>query len=237
MIDTEQLAEKHGLSPKARSLDEIAHLAYEEQASPLRIRNRNLNRHLAFSLIATVLAVATLAIVVLRRPPVVVKAFLVDRASGRVLALGTAVTPDHWFGQKVERQALETWIWNARSVLSEPNAQLVMIHRVIAQTTEHPNATAFMRRWYDEHNPLSRAKEGTVTVDIRNVLHLSEHTYQVVWTEHQFGPDGSPQGTENWRGTFSVMLRIPAIEDDAPSDNPLGFYVTNISWSKDQDHA
>ena len=56
-------------------------------------------------------------------------------------------------------------------------------------------------------------------------------TAEVEWTETAFDLKGEKIGAQNYKGVITISIHPPADEGLARV-NPLGIYVTNVSWSK-----
>jgi type IV secretory pathway TrbF-like protein len=80
-------------------------------------------------------------------------------------------------------------------------------------------------------DPLKRALEERVTVEILAVVPVSGSTWQVDWRERQFSRAGQEVGTELWRGMFPTVLRASDREEDL-AKNPLGLYIEDFHWDR-----
>ena len=84
------------------------------------------------------------------------------------------------------------------------------------------------------HNPFTIAEKKTVAVQVDSILQLSPRSYQVRWTEEQRDLNGVAVGTpSHWEAVLQTEV-APPISNDAIVSNPLGFYVTQISWTEQQ---
>jgi len=84
------------------------------------------------------------------------------------------------------------------------------------------------------HNPFKIAEKQTVSVQIDSILQVSSHSYQVRWDEISHDLNGVVIGTPTqWEAVLQTQV-TPPNSDDAIVSNPLGFYVTQISWTQQQ---
>ena len=71
-----------------------------------------------------------------------------------------------------------------------------------------------------------------MSVQIDSILQLSPASYQVRWTEQARDLSGEMAGTStHWEAMLQTEV-IPPKSDAAIVSNPLGFYVTRISWTE-----
>ncbi len=114
-------------------------------------------------------------------------------------------------------------------VSSDATVEKNAIERVYA---EIGNGTpAAIKDGYRDGSPLKLAQTETVSVDVRALYASSKDSYEVEWTETAFDPKGEQIGTQNYKGIITISIHPPADEVLARV-NPLGIYVTNVSWSK-----
>lgn len=109
-----------------------------------------------------------------------------------------------------------------------------MLNSLLAHT--RGAADRFLDEYYHSdgftHNPFKIAEKQTVSVQIDSILQLSSHSYQVRWTETQRDLNGAAAGSPtHWEAALQTQIVSPNSED-AILSNPLGFYVTQISWTE-----
>jgi type IV secretion system protein VirB5 len=148
--------------------------------------------------------------------------------------LTPAAVPD--VTARMERYEIATFIRDARSVTSDPQVE----HQTLNALLAHARGAAdrFLDAYFhsDEfaHNPFKIAEKKTVSVQIDSILQLSAHSYQVRWTEVQHDLNGiAISGPTHWEAVLQTQIVAPN-SDDAIVSNPLGFYVTQISWTEQQ---
>ena len=114
-----------------------------------------------------------------------------------------------------------------------------MLNALLAHT--RGAADKFLDAYYHSddfaHNPFKLAEKQTVSVQIDSILQLSASSYQVRWTEVQRDLNGVVSGSpSHWEAVMQTQI-IPPNSDNSIVSNPLGFYVTQISWTQQEDNS
>ena len=128
---------------------------------------------------------------------------------------------------RIVKAQLADWIVDVRSVSSDPTAQKAALTRVYVVTAS--TATSFLDDYYRTHSPFGQAR--TVSVSVDAVLPISDRTYQIQWTESARDFQGRDLGSTHWLASLSVAFDPPTDERGLLS-NPLGLYVTSLSWTQ-----
>lgn len=131
--------------------------------------------------------------------------------------------------QRIIEAQVANWIWNAKTVLPDPNAQKVLISNVYAMLS---NAGAgYLNDWYQKHPPFGSTT--TIDVAITAVLPVAAHTYQVDWTETSYQNGRALGPAQQWKANITVMQdRAQARSPQALIANPLGIFITNVTWTQ-----
>ena len=149
---------------------------------------------------------------------------------GRVVASGTAdqvsATDD-----RLKRAALVQWVSDWRTVTSDGVAQRKSIDRVYSMIGRGTPAQVQVSEYYRNDPPYKRAQTQMVSVDVKAVYASSDKSWEVEWVETARGLTGDVQSEQRWKGSFTVAVNPPSDEGLARV-NPLGLYLTNLSWSK-----
>jgi type IV secretion system protein TrbF len=137
---------------------------------------------------------------------------------------------------RMERYEVAAFIRNARSVSSDPQVEHEMLNSLLAHV--RGAADRFLDAYYHSdgftHNPFKIAEKQTVSVQINSILQLSAQSYEVRWTEVQSDLNGVALGSPtHWEAQLQTWIVSPN-SDDTILSNPLGFYVTQISWTQQQ---
>jgi type IV secretion system protein VirB5 len=128
---------------------------------------------------------------------------------------------------RVIKAQLAAWIVDVRSVSSDPLAQKAALSRSYATTAA--TATLFLNDYYRQHSPFNQNR--TVAVSVDAVLPISNQTYQIQWSEDGRDLQGRDLATTHWLASVTVAFDPPTDERGVLS-NPLGLYVTGISWTQ-----
>jgi type IV secretory pathway TrbF-like protein len=136
----------------------------------------------------------------------------------------------------MERYEVAAFIREARSVTSDSQVEHQMLDGLLAHT--RGAADRFLDVYFHadnfSHNPFKIAEMQTVSVQIDSILQLSPRSYQVRWTEQQRDLNGVAVGMPtHWEAVLQTEL-VPPNSDDAIVSNPLGFCVTQISWTEQE---
>ena len=137
---------------------------------------------------------------------------------------------------RMQRYEIAAFIRDARSVSSDPQVEHQMLNSLLAHA--RGAADRFLDAYYHSdgftHNPFKLSEKQTVSIQIDSILQLSPSSYQVRWTEQQRDLNGIVIGPPtHWEAVLQTQI-APPDSDDAIVSNPLGFYVTQISWTEQQ---
>lgn len=80
-------------------------------------------------------------------------------------------------------------------------------------------------------DPFSQLGKAQVTVTVTSVVRATPGSFQVAWIEKRYA-DGQLAATERWTGIITLAIRPPRTAE-ALRANPLGVYISAISWSKE----
>lgn len=128
--------------------------------------------------------------------------------------------------QRILEAQLASWVWNARTVLSDPQAQKALLRKVYAMTGT--DAAGFLNRYYSDHPPFG---DFSVAVTITSVLPISPDTWQVNWDE-QRSENSQPQAVAHWKAEITTGIDPKLAESPRVLlDNPLGIFVRAIAWT------
>ena len=147
--------------------------------------------------------------------------------------LTPAAAPD--VTARIERYEVASFIRQARAVSNDPQVEQQMLNSLLAHArgaSDH-----FLDEYYHSdqtHNPFEIAQKQTVSVQIDSILKLSAKTYEVRWTELRRDLNGAAIGMPtHWEAELETEI-VPPRDGDAIVSNPLGFYVTSITWTQQQ---
>ena len=132
--------------------------------------------------------------------------------------------------ERVVRSMLGQWVTNFRSITPDTVVQTGYINRTYAMLRRQDPSTEKVNAWFRNNSPFDQAREKTVSVEINNVVALSNQSYQIDWTEIERDRQGRELQTRRWRGVATVTLSPP--QDEAIIRlNPIGLYLADFDWT------
>ena len=131
--------------------------------------------------------------------------------------------------QRIIISQIANWIWNARTRLSDPAAQKVLIDNVYALSSA--DTGRYLNDYYKDHSPFG--SDGAVTrVNVTSVLPISVNTYQITWVESNTQP-GKTTTTQNWKANLTVGIDQKLAEKPQVAiANPLGIFIQSLTWTQ-----
>lgn len=93
-------------------------------------------------------------------------------------------------------------------------------------------AAETMKQWGQDNDPTKDIGRIAKTIEIASVLKRTDQTFQVQWRESVY-VDGARTSTNRYTGLFSIVVQAPRNEAQLLA-NPLGIFINEISWSRDQ---
>lgn len=132
--------------------------------------------------------------------------------------------------ERIINYAVNQFIINAKSVVLDTAAQKTLLTHVYAFSAD--SIVNFLDEHYEEHNPFKAAERYSVAVTIINAMPLSPTTWQVTWDEERRDFRGDVLGTERWMA--NVTFKFDEVNPKYVTENPFGFYITQLSWSKNK---
>lgn len=145
-------------------------------------------------------------------------------------ATGGFPTQIEYADERVVRAMLGQWVTNFRSITPDTVVQTGYINRTYAMLRQQDPSTEKVNAWFRNNSPFDQAREKTVSVEINNVVALSDRSYQIDWTEIERNRSGRETATRRWRGIATVALSPP--QDEAVIRlNPIGLYLADFDWT------
>ncbi len=146
---------------------------------------------------------------------------------GNPIAMAQPVTGGA-VNQRIIEAQVSSWVWNWRSMLSDPMAQKQLLAQVYAMASTQ--TAAEINPWYKKSWTADAGY--VVSPHITSILPVSKNTYQVNWQETKY-QNGQSDGTTNYKGNVTVGIdKKIASTAQASMLNPLGIYVQSITWTK-----
>ena len=140
---------------------------------------------------------------------------------------------------KVVSAIISEFIVAARSVTVDISYLQRNIDWIYAHLDERSPARSYLNEWFQGQqgvpNPVERAQKELVSVDINSILKQGNKTYIIEWTEvtrARSGEKTKPDAVMKAVVSYDFGKKPNANDVKGIINNPLGLYVTEISWSK-----
>ena len=123
---------------------------------------------------------------------------------------------------RMERYEVASFIRNSRSVSSDAATEQYMLDEMLAHARS--SADKYLDEYFHSenfaHNPFKIAEHQTVSVQIDSILQLSEHSFQVRWTEQARDRSGAASGAAtHWEAAVKTEI-APQSSDETIVTNP-----------------
>lgn len=199
---------------------------WDERIGLARVQARNWRR-MAFGCLALALVSTGALAWQASRASITPWVVQVDRL-GRPQAVG----PAHAGYQPTDAEVawqLGRFIEDVRNLPADP----VVLRKAWLEAYGHADGEAVtsLNDYARRADPFGRVGREQVSVDIGSVVRASPASYRVEWAENHFAA-GALTASEHWTAILTVQLRPPR-DPDTLSRNPLGIYVTQLSWAKE----
>ncbi|WP_404406899.1 conjugal transfer protein TrbF [Pelagibacterium halotolerans] len=132
--------------------------------------------------------------------------------------------------ERVVRAMLGAWVSNFRSITPDAVVQKGYIDRTYALLKTQDPATEKVNNWFRNNSPFEAAREKTVSIEVTNIVALSNQSYQIDWSEIERDRSGKELRTRRFRAVATVVLSPP--QDEAVIRlNPIGLYIKDLDWT------
>ncbi len=146
---------------------------------------------------------------------------------GQVRFAGVMAPVDK-FDEKIVESTLRNFVFHARLVTQDDVLQNHAILTVFAHLERGSEATEKMRNYIK-----SRDDRRSVTVELAGVLKINAQTWQVEWSEYDYGLNGRQKGSSRMRAIMTVEKKeIANLNNRDLARNPLGLIVLDFSWTR-----
>ena len=146
---------------------------------------------------------------------------------GQVRAVGEAATPYQPTDAQIAYH-LARFITDVRSLSIDPVVVRQNWLDAYGYTTDRGAAT--LNDYARAHDPFAHVGQDSVSVEVESVVRVSDASFQVRWVEQHY-TDGALSATERWTAVLSLIVQPPRTEQQLRR-NPLGIYITGLSWSR-----
>ncbi|WP_374005796.1 conjugal transfer protein TrbF [Delftia lacustris] len=217
-------------TPQPATPYQSAAQVWDERIGSARVQARNW-RWMAFGCLTLALLMAGGLIWLSTQSIVTPYVVEVDRA-GQVRAVGEAATPYRPADAQIAHH-LARFVGLVRSLSVDP--VVVRQNWLDAYDYTTDRGAAALNDYARTHDPFVRIGKESVTVQVTSVVRASDSSFNVRWTQQRY-VNGAAAGLERWTAVISIVLQTPRTEARLRK-NPLGIYVTGLSWSRELDAA
>lgn len=130
------------------------------------------------------------------------------------------------------RSQLAQFIRDFRSVSADMTVQKSAIKRLYAHIENQSQAGQRLQQYFIKNSPFEQAQEHVVSVDVKQILPLSERTWQIQWLEKTFARDGSKISDKDYTAMVTITIGNNVTEQTILS-NPIGLLVNELQWNED----
>jgi type IV secretion system protein VirB5 len=81
------------------------------------------------------------------------------------------------------------------------------------------------------NDPFAQVGRAQVVVTVSSVVRATPSSFRVAWTEQRYA-DGQLASTERWSAILTLVIKPPRTPEGLRA-NPLGVFITGLSWSKE----
>jgi type IV secretion system protein TrbF len=142
--------------------------------------------------------------------------------------------------QRVVATAISAFIANARLVTPDVALQRKAVFDVYALLPTNVPAAQKMTEFYnatEDSSPFKRAAKEMVSAEINTVMPNTADTWQVDWVETTRDRQGAMKGRPllmRAMVTIFIVPPTPATTEEQLRKNPLGIFVRDFTWSRQQ---
>lgn len=131
--------------------------------------------------------------------------------------------------EDIKRQMLSNFIVNLRSVSTDRTVTAQRLLSVYSMMDQR--AADQVRSYVEETNPVKRGETERVNAEVFNISRLGDNTYQIDWRETvTSASSGVLISDKRYRAVVQTAIYRPR-NDEQRENNPLGFFITDISIS------
>ncbi|OIN82938.1 type IV secretion system protein [Francisella sp. TX07-6608] len=213
---------------------EIAGHTFLKEINTLKQQNSFFKKIILILLVIIILAVGLLGYIGSKSK--VDLAVIHTSGNNQIISVSRSHHIDHSINYpELETYFIEQFIVDARSVSVDQIVNNTMKIRAFAYL--QGQAYQAFKQYIDENNPREIAKDSFIEVTINTVLpniSASANTTQISWTETQRANDTNEIiAVDKYTAQLTFRLDMKSPDDTTIGQyNPLGFYITNITWTR-----
>ncbi len=134
---------------------------------------------------------------------------------------------------KLIKYALNQYIINTRTVITDAEAQKNMLNKTYAYSSGP--TIDFLRDYYQKNNPFELANTATVQPIITDIFKISPYSWQITWEETKKNSRMN-EIISKTRWIATVTIKLGEVNSKFINENPFGIYVQQISWTETGNH-
>lgn len=211
------------------SIDSMWHKADSKQEDRYLRLNKQVANWRIFSFIALIIVGISVVGNVVQGTQSKTQPFIVEVDKlGRTLAVRSLDSNDQMTNKKAMyfREMVEL-IENLRTVSTDPQANFKNMSRGFSRLKG--GARNYANEYLGKNKPNDVGQHQTIEVHVRAAIPISNKTWQIEWVEDSYSLAGTLIKSENWKASMTFSIEHPEDEDEIRK-NPIGFYVTDLSW-------
>lgn len=149
---------------------------------------------------------------------------------GRSAMVGFVTKPKP-MDERIAKAYLSRFITDFRSVTLDPVPEKSAINRVYSMISVGTPAFNKINVFFKDHSPFEKSHTGSIDVEIISILPISEKIWEVEWSENLRNLQGHIVNITRWKSSLTIAVSPPQ-EEEKILINPLGIFVTDLSWTK-----
>lgn len=195
------------------------------------VQTRLENAYRIIFILATVIAVSILGFIVVASE-VKVKALPFIIHGDEVLTVNPENSPAQFPASQLAGYFSKNFIRNARSITTD--AQVNRNQEISAYSFVSGEASQVLKDFYQKNNPADLALHQVKSVQITSLLRTSKNSFALRWEEETRKADtGDLVQTQHFIAQIHYQYLKPSEDALVLRSNPMGFQITELSWSED----
>ncbi|MBF0451291.1 MAG: hypothetical protein HQK75_11355 [Candidatus Magnetomorum sp.] len=184
---------------------------------------------LAFFCTIVVLCITVLGMIYLSSQSKIIPYIVEVDTSGRVRLVGKAERVDYEPRMESIKYFLSLFVNEIRSIPADP--VLLKKNFLNAYHFVTNKGRNLLNEYARQYDPFTKQKDYVISVEISNVVKMSEMSYQIQWVEQLFSKNGSMINQNHFTGIFSISFSTPK-DETILQKNPLGLFIDFFNISK-----
>jgi len=134
---------------------------------------------------------------------------------------------------RIIKAALAQVITWARSVSIDASYEKKVLNNMVHYFERGSAAFARVQEYLraDETNPFKRAATQLVSTQINNAIKITDHSWQIDWTETVRERSGKPISIQKYKATVTLG-KAKTLTEEALYVNPTGILIKDLQWGE-----